>query len=82
MDGRYLTMEEERAVNFVSEDVSSSFNLTVDSGKLEIIYLHTIVMNNSMLKFPEVILMDSTYRCNNHNMPLRSITVIDAKGQF
>ena len=39
--GRYLPMEAERAVNVVSEDVSSSFNLAVDSGKLEIIDLQT-----------------------------------------
>ena len=74
--------EERLLETLLSEDVSSSVILTVDSEELEIIYLQTTAMKKPMLKFPEVVLMHSTYRCNNHDMPLRSIMVMDANGQF
>ena len=78
--------EEERLLRvletLLTDDVSSSVILTVDSGgELEMIYLQTSAMKKSMLKFPEVILMDSTYRCNNRKMPLSSIMVMDGNGR-
>ena len=45
------------------------------------IYLQTSAMTKSMLKFPEVILMDSTYRCKNRKMPLSLIMVMDGNGR-
>ena len=76
-DGRELPEVEMLLETLLSEDVPSSVILTVDSGKLEMIYLQTTAMKKSMHTFPEVILMDSTYRCNNHKIPLNSIMVMD-----
>ena len=65
----------------LSEDVSSSAILTLDSGELEIIYLQTTTMKKCMLKFHKAILIDSTNRCSNRKIPLSSIMVMDGNGR-
>ena len=84
-EGKEVT-EEERLLrvleNFLGEDRSSSVILTVDNtGELEMIYIQTTAMKKSMAKFPEVLILDSTYRCNNRKMPLSSIMAMDGNGK-
>ena len=84
-DEKELLEEERLLETLLIGDVSSSVILTVDSGVgLEMIYLQTTATKKSMLKFPEAILMDSTYRCNNLKIPLSSIMVMDGnvRGQI
>ncbi|XP_035667340.1 uncharacterized protein LOC118410003 isoform X1 [Branchiostoma floridae] len=47
---------------------------------LDALYIQTSAMASSFQKFPEVIFMDSTYKTNNLNMPLFTITVMDGDG--
>ena len=59
-DGKELLEVERLLETSLSEDISSSVILTVDSGVgLEMIYLQTTAMKKSMLKFPEDTQMDS-----------------------
>ena len=52
-----------------------------DNNVLSCIYFRTKSWLNTFEKFPELILIDATYKLNNLNMPLYVIMVVDGNGE-
>lgn len=48
-----------------------------EDDELELLYIQTSRMKETAQNFPEVLLMDSTYRCNNRKMPLSTMMAMD-----
>ena len=51
-----------------------------EDDELELLYIQTSRMKETAQNFPEVLLMDSTYRCNNRKMPLSTMMAMDGNG--
>lgn len=66
----------------LTKDQGASVRLLLnESDELEVIFIQTTTMKTMASNFPEVLLMDNTYRINNRKMPLSTIMVIDGNGR-
>ena len=54
---------------------------TDDSGNLQAIYFQTEDMKETFKAYPELILIDSTYKLNDLGMPLFVLLAVDGNGE-
>jgi len=66
---------------FVRRDPSAAISVKTDTGgDLKILYFQTSAMKQMVANFPEVVLLDATYRTNKLKMPLFVFMVVDGFG--
>lgn len=64
-----------------SEDPDAHISIqTTSSGELESLLFVTSEMRNAFKLYPEVLLMDGTYRINKYRMPLYTFIIEDGNG--
>ncbi|XP_014662635.1 PREDICTED: uncharacterized protein C19orf68-like [Priapulus caudatus] len=67
--------------DILQKEPGSSVHLSVeDDGKLSSLFIQLPFMKTALEKFPEVILLDATYRVNSSKMPLFTFIVEDGHG--
>ena len=52
-----------------------------DEDKLKAIYFQTSEMRSAFVSYPELLLIDATYKLNDLNMPLYVLMVVDGNGE-
>ncbi|KAK3922085.1 Protein FAR1-RELATED SEQUENCE 7 [Frankliniella fusca] len=64
-------------------DPDASLHIETDSvtGEVLFIFIQTSDMRENLKKFPEVLLMDTTYMINENRMPVSVIDVMDGEGE-
>lgn len=75
--------ELERAVSLLRADPDSIVNIVNDrsTGVLQGIFFQDPFMRGVFEKFPEILLVDATYKLNDLRMPLYVLVVIDGNGE-
>ena len=67
--------------NCIGNDPTYTVSLIInEDDELELLYIQTSRMKETDRNFPGVLLMDSTYRCNNRKMPLSTMMAMDGNG--
>ena len=67
--------------NCIGNDPTYTVSLIInEDDELELLYIQTSRMKETARNFPGVLLMDSTYRCNNRKMPLSTMMAMDGNG--
>ena len=67
--------------NCIGNDPTCTVSLIFDEDdELELLYIQTSRMKETARNFPEVLLMDSTYHCNNRKMQLSTVMAMDGNG--
>ena len=68
--------------DFLEKDQQNVVNLTMNKDdELEVLLLQTSSMRKLACLFPEVLILDSTYRINTRKMPLSTIMAMDGNGK-
>ena len=70
-------------IDVLEEVVHNNGNVCFDidqKDELNVLFFQSKEMSQGMTKFPEVLLLDGTYRCNDKKMTLLSILVEDGNG--
>ena len=67
--------------NCIGNDPTCTVSLIInEDDELELLYIQTSRMKQTARNFPGVLLMDSTYRCNNRKVPLSTMMAMDGNG--
>ncbi|XP_064101843.1 uncharacterized protein LOC135212403 [Macrobrachium nipponense] len=71
-----VTLLMETLDNILEQEPGSYVEITIgDDGKITNIFIQLPFMKEALVKFPEVLLLDGTYRINNTKMPLYTFMV-------
>ena len=65
--------------NSLSGSVVTAF--TDEDDMLKAIYFQTSEMRSAFALYPELLLIDATYKLNNLNMPLYVLMIVDGNGE-
>ena len=66
---------------FLQNDADASVKINVDEDNaISVMFFQSGHMKNALKRFPELIILDTTYNINNRKMPLATAMVVDGEG--